>query len=56
MMRNTLLTKIPFLALLVASAAVYGIPEDFCDADLLKSVEDLQAQITEIKYQYISKR
>ena len=54
MMRNTLLTKIPFLALLVASAAVYGIPEDFCDADILKSVEDLQAQIMEIKGQYAS--
>ncbi|MBP5628000.1 hypothetical protein J6X96_07555, partial [bacterium] len=54
MMRITLLTKIAFLALPVASAAVYGVPEDICDADFIRSVEDLQAQVMEIKSQYVS--
>lgn len=54
MMRITLLTKIAFLALPVASAAVYGVSEDICDADFIRSVEDLQAQVMEIKSQYVS--
>lgn len=53
MKRN--LSAITFLfALLFISAAVYGDSNDVYDVDLLKSVEDLHAQVMELKSQYVS--
>ena len=46
--------KVCFTALFAISLVVYGNFNDIRDIDLLKSVEDLQAQVMEIKYQYVS--
>ena len=53
MKRN--LSVITFLfALLFINAAVFGNSNNVYDADFLKSVEDLHAQVMELKNQYVS--
>lgn len=47
-------SKVFFAALFALSLAAYGNLNEIHDIDLLKSVEDLQAQIMEIKGQYAS--
>lgn len=47
-------SKVCFAALFALSLAAYGNLNEIHDIDLLKSVEDLQAQIMEIKGQYAS--
>lgn len=47
-------SKICFMALFAISLVAYGNLNDVSDIDLLKSVEDLQAQVMEIKGQYVS--
>lgn len=47
-------SKICFMALFAISLVAYGNLNDVSGIDLLKSVEDLQAQVMEIKGQYVS--
>ncbi len=47
-------SKVCFAALFALSLAAYGNLNEIHDIDLLKSVEDLQAQVMEIKGQYVS--
>lgn len=47
-------SKVCFAALFALSLAAYGNLNEIHDIDLLKRVEDLQAQVMEIKGQYVS--
>lgn len=47
-------SKIFLFVLFAISTTVYGNLNDISDINLLKSLEDLQAQVLEIKYQYVS--
>ena len=53
-MKRNLSAITSLFALLFISAAVYGDFNDVYDVDLLKSVEDLQTQVMDLKNQYVS--
>ena len=53
-MKRNLLAITSLFALLLISVAVYGDSHDVYDVDLLKSVENLQAQVMDLRNQYVS--